>query len=706
MALILGTRRADRLNGTAGSDLIFSLDGDDVVFAGAGNDYVDGGLGDDVLGDSAPYDILLGGHGSTRSPLDDDFMNGGAGDDIFVSVRGNDFMDGGDGDDTFLITGSGLKTVVGGAGDDTLMLNRLFVGNLSFDGGAGNDAVTIHVAPGDYSSEPRPLELSGGPGNDFIEIIGPRDTPVRQNIVVDGGDGDDNFVANGLFADLTFSGGAGDDTGVVDFLDMNGDQFPDVESHKGVDYSGGAGNDFIEIIGPRDIDPRNPVRHNIFVDGGDGDDTLLFGSLFVGLRFFGGADNDVLAPGPSYVASGPVPGWDLGEFSMSELGNAGEDVLVGGHGNDLVVGGTGDDRAEGGEGDDVLVDWEAEVELSPPGPRQTLTITADLSALGTADADTLIGGAGDDVLVGLSGNDRVEGGDGADVIIRGRFTRSIETIEGGLPDIHIEVLSMNVGAAGVGLGGAGNDQFVADFGSVLFGDDGDDTLLVTASGATPVRQTSVYGGTGGDAIRVEMPGSRPVSTLGPPEVAVFGGAGNDIVEIAGPRDAPDRQTIVVAGGGGDDVVNAAGYDIAIAAIGVAITGGRGRDTLTGTSGKDSLNGGLGADTLTGGTGNDVFEYDTLNDGPDLITDFAAGGDVFHIDLIGFGSGLAPGALPADRFVAGTDPVSVTPGDGVFLYEADIGALSWDADGAGGNAPFTIAFLTNLAALTAADFLIV
>ena len=52
------------------------------------------------------------------SLADDDTMNGGDGDDVLVSVRGNDFMDGGDGDDTFLLTGSGLKTVFGGAGDD------------------------------------------------------------------------------------------------------------------------------------------------------------------------------------------------------------------------------------------------------------------------------------------------------------------------------------------------------------------------------------------------------------------------------------------------------------------------------------------------------------------------------------------------------------------------------------------------------------
>ncbi len=90
----------------------------------------------------------------------------------------------------------------------------------------------------------------------------------------------------------------------------------------------------------------------------------------------------------------------------------------------------------------------------------------------------------------------------------------------------------------------------------------------------------------------------------------------------------------------------------------------------------------------------------------MITDFTPGGDQFHIDSIGFGGGLASGTLPADRFISGSDPMPVVSGDGVFLYDTDNGALAWDADGAGGNAAVSIAFLTNLPALSASDFLIV
>ena len=57
-------------------------------------------------------------------------------------------------------------------------------------------------------------------------------------------------------------------------------------------------------------------------------------------------------------------------------------------------------------------------------------------------------------------------------------------------------------------------------------------------------------------------------------------------------------------------------------------------------------------------------------------------------------------------MAGSDPVPVLSGAGVFLYDTDDGGLAWDDDGTGANAPVTIAILLNQAALSAADFLIV
>ncbi|MFO0997375.1 MAG: S8 family serine peptidase [Alphaproteobacteria bacterium] len=59
----------------------------------------------------------------------------------------------------------------------------------------------------------------------------------------------------------------------------------------------------------------------------------------------------------------------------------------------------------------------------------------------------------------------------------------------------------------------------------------------------------------------------------------------------------------------------------------ALYGGRGNDTLMGGAGNDTLVGGPGADKLTGGAGKDVFEFDSLKDSGDTITDFSAGDTV-------------------------------------------------------------------------------
>jgi hypothetical protein len=105
-------------------------------------------------------------------------------------------------------------------------------------------------------------------------------------------------------------------------------------------------------------------------------------------------------------------------------------------------------------------------------------------------------------------------------------------------------------------------------------------------------------------------------------------------------------------------------------------------------------------------GPEIFEFDAPNDAAALIINFTPTIDEIHVSADNFGGGLAPGALPADRFISGSDPAPVASGVGVFLYDTENGALAWDADGAEANAPVTLAFLINLPALSASDFLIV
>ena len=63
-----------------------------------------------------------------------------------------------------------------------------------------------------------------------------------------------------------------------------------------------------------------------------------------------------------------------------------------------------------------------------------------------------------------------------------------------------------------------------------------------------------------------------------------------------------------------------------------LTGSAFNDKLTGSSLANVLRGGAGNDILAGGAGADTFDFSSLTNGSDIITDFVTGTD--HIDLIG------------------------------------------------------------------------
>ena len=63
MAIIYGTPRPDRLNGTVYNDDIFGFAGNDTIRAGSGKDYVEGNDGNDLLYGEAGNDWLVGGRG-------------------------------------------------------------------------------------------------------------------------------------------------------------------------------------------------------------------------------------------------------------------------------------------------------------------------------------------------------------------------------------------------------------------------------------------------------------------------------------------------------------------------------------------------------------------------------------------------------------------------------------------------------------------
>ena len=176
---------------------------------------------------------------------------------------------------------------------------------------------------------------------------------------------------------------------------------------------GDAGADLLQI------DERNGrIRVSFFIDGGDGDDTLI-----------GGSGNDLL----------------FGDNGVDQLfGMSGSDRLDGGGDDDTVNGGAGNDKLYGGDGSDSLIGASGNDQL-----------------FGGADDDILIGGTGDDYLAGNDGFDSLLGGDGNDTLYGGNDDDELDGGKGG---------DFLFGEAGDDtlLGGLGHDQ--------LFGSLGDDDL--------------------------------------------------------------------------------------------------------------------------------------------------------------------------------------------------------------------------------------
>jgi len=259
---------------------------------------------------------------------------------------------------------------------------------------------------------------------------------------------------------------------------------------------------------------------------------------------------------------------DVGEGGENELiGGAGNDTLTGGNFDEIIFPGAGTDVVDGRGGFDY-VSYE-----DVPGPVSiTLNAAADDGPAGENDSlsgmEWYTGSPGDDVFAGSAGRDLFEGVGGNDMLDGGAGNDSLD-------------------------GGAGNDVIRGGEGvDSAFGDTGNDTIDGDAGS-----DENLDGGAGDDTVRGGADS----------DFGLKGGAGNDTVE-GGPGDDGNLQ-----GGDGNDTVSGGDGDDA------TVSGGAGNDVLEGGSGDDRLSGGTGTDDLRGGDGIDLatwFPFD-LNTGADL-----------------------------------------------------------------------------------------
>jgi len=130
-----------------------------------------------------------------------------------------------------------------------------------------------------------------------------------------------------------------------------------------------------------------------------------------------------------------------------------------------------------------------------------------------------------------------------------------------------------------------------------------------------------------------------------------------------------------------------------------LTGTAGAESLIGSDTGDTLIGAGGNDILTGGAGDDHFRFNATTDGLDLIKDFVAGSDVIDFANAAFGN-LGVGTLSAANFASNpTGTTTSAAGTPQFVFNTSTSVLSYDADGAGGNAAIAMAKLENVVALS-------
>ena len=434
----------------------------------------------------------------------------GTGNGLANVIEGRDSTDTlcGLGGQDMLRGNNGTDTLYGGADHDEL------------EGGAGTTSSTAVSASN---------SMLGGADDDTM--IGTYEYSVYGVDVMDGGEGTDtaDFSEHdsAVWIDLTYNGrevwtrdardvDAGTWRQVADLESVenligtaNSDQlYGNDEANRIV---GGAGRDVIEGRGDSDV-----------IEGGLGFDTIR-----------GDAGNDTLTGGGDADSFVFTDGW--GEDTITDFA-LGEDILdlTGVSGLDSLSQLSFSETAQGARvavGTDSITLLgvsmaELMASLGVPAAEPTPPLPPGQTLIGTAGSDTLTGGAGNDRLEGGDGMDFLTGGAGADQLLGGAGTDFLYVdaddtlIDGGagFDYVYVEtyksyganfkVAGTNVEYVGGGLADDVIDATGVTYGTVLFGNYGNDVLI---------------GGAGNDRLM----GSADNDTL-------TGGAGNDTFYFAGP----------------------------------------------------------------------------------------------------------------------------------------------------------------------------
>jgi Ca2+-binding RTX toxin-like protein len=497
-----------------------------------------------------------------------------------------------------------------------------------------------------------------GSGADTLQGAAGADT-------LDGGGGDD-LVQGGADAD-NLQGGAGNDT-----LSHAGETVAVVINlGTGAASGGSAAGDtiagFEAVTGSLQGDSLTGGAGSQTLDGGGGSDTLV-GGLGADLLVGSSATFDYA----SYAASSAAVHVDMSDGLAEAGGDAEGDTLVslnflvGSAFADTLVGGPGAGGIGGGDGNDIIRTGDGSGEYDGGDGDDLMEGNAFPNAMGGgAGNDTLRGFDGGDYLVGGAGTDVIEGGEGAD--------RLDGSTEPGAGADTVSYASDTVGVmvdlgAMTASGGHAQGDTITNFEAVV-GGSGADTLIGTTSG-----DLALKGGGGDDSLvgltgRDLLDGGDGADTINSNDTihddVVIGGAGGDLLTgnsldlliYSGSSEAVHIDLAAgIAEGGDAEGDTLSGFAFIFATdFADTLIGGAGNETLCAFDGDDLLQGGAGGDYLTGGSPS----FAGAEDGADTVS-YAADTVGVMVDL---------GAMTASGGEAA--------GDSIFGFDAIIGGRAAD-----------------------------
>ncbi len=689
-----------------------------IIYGNDSNETLDGGAGGDMIFGQGGGDLIIGGRDSLASRDINNTIDVADLEDQTESDDGDDALYGGGGNDTIL-AGQGDDTLDGGRGDDMLSGQA---GIDIFRGGAGSDTV-------DYSRE-SPFQLIVNLEQNFAYGgTSSGDTFDSIENLIGSDDRIDRFI--GTAAANHFWGQGGGDVfngrGGNDILDGGND---------GDMLYGEGGND--TIIGGSGQD---------YLDGGDGIDTVSYvtSSGGVTVNLGDGTTNGADADGPvQIVGRGTTIRHDIlvgfenavGSFFDDHLiGSARANKLFGGGGGDTLTGGGSTDTLYGGAGNDTAdyADRTGGVRLDLRNGGSAGDIYNSIENLaGSGFDDRLRGNSAANVLIGQGGADTLRGGNGDDVLLgdfayqgdapprpgigTGYATLAPDAANNSIatafdisnnftlaadPDIFDSTTSLHTTVNATGNGESGYYRIALTAGTVI-------TIDIDGIADPDIHDSIVrlLDANGNVVAQNDDGGDDPGSTNGRDSSAVFVVQETGVYYIqegSWTPDAPgDGWTPIVPDGSTYELNVSVEFPPAPAQPGDA-----GSDILQGGRGNDLLDGGLSADTLIGGTGEDSFRFSTaLGDGNiDRINDFSVANDMILLDNLIFTAIGGNGALALGAFYKSAAGIANAADDRI-IYDTDTGALSYDADGSGGDDAVQFAQLRANLNLSALDFFVI